>query len=102
MFVGEVGELDDVGDDLVGGEFLDEVGAEEFEVAEVGGDGGVGAVHAFGDLTEGESLLSELVGLEEFGSAGGVGEVGEGHGRSRVRGEGACTRVHMFLWDDWG
>ena len=37
-------ELDQVADDLVGGEFADQVGAEEFVVAQVAGDGGDGAV----------------------------------------------------------
>ena len=70
----EVGELDEVCDELVGGEFVDEVGAEEFEVVEVGGDGGMGAAHALGDLAEGEALLPE------FGGPGGFWRGGLGWG----------------------
>jgi len=77
-----VAEVDQVGHDLVGGEVLDQVAAEEFEVAQVGVDGGDGALHALGDLAHGESLHAELLGLEDAGASGGVGVVGEGHGRA--------------------
>ena len=90
----DLGELDRVDDDLVGGDFAHQVEAEELVVAQVAGDGGVGAAHDLGDLAEGESLRAELVGLEDSGPAGGVGIVGMGHGyRSFVL---SLIRDYMF------
>ena len=82
MGVVEIGELDQMGGDLVGGEFGDDVVTELLEVVEVSVDGGDGAAHALADLSVGESLLSEGVGFEHLGSSGLVGVVGEWHGLS--------------------
>ncbi|MYD53064.1 MAG: hypothetical protein F4W96_01980 [Chloroflexi bacterium] len=79
MRVVEIGELDQVADDLIGGEFGDEVGAEQFVVAQVAVDGGHGSVHALADLAVGETLLSKHVRLEHEGSLGRVRIVGERH-----------------------
>lgn len=79
MRVVEIGELEQMGDDLVGGEFGDEIGAEQLIIAQVTVDGGHRAVHALADLAVGEALLSKHVGLEHEGSLGGVRIVGERH-----------------------
>ena len=59
-------------DKQIGGEGLDDLGSVGLEVADVLGGGGVGAVHALADLSVGEALAAEVVGLEAFGSLGGV------------------------------
>ena len=59
-------------DEQVGGEGFDDLGSVGLEVADVAGGGGVGAVHALADLSVGESLAAEVVGLESLGSLGGV------------------------------
>ena len=80
MRVVGVAEVDQMADDLVGGEFVDEVGAEEFVVAQVAEGGGGRAVQALGDLSDGEALFSELLSVQDFGSAGRVWVAWEGHG----------------------
>ncbi|MDE2747310.1 MAG: hypothetical protein OXI41_15270 [Chloroflexota bacterium] len=56
MRVVEIGEVDQVGDDLVGGQFGDDVGPELFEIVHVAVHRGDGAVHALADLAIGETL----------------------------------------------
>ena len=63
-------------DELFGGEGLDDFGAVGVEVAQVLEHGGGGAVHLGGDLSDGESLAAEFVGLEDFGSSDGAHGVG--------------------------
>ena len=58
MRVVEIGKLDQVADDLVGGELSDQVAAEQLVVAQITVNGGYGAVHALADLAIGEALLA--------------------------------------------
>jgi len=79
MRVVEIGEVDQVGDDLVGGQFGDDVGPELLEIVHVAVHLGDGAVHALADLAIGETLQSEQVRLKHEGALGRVGIVGERH-----------------------
>ncbi|MYC01079.1 MAG: hypothetical protein F4X58_04085 [Chloroflexi bacterium] len=65
-------EVGDGVDEQVGGERLDDLRAVGLEVSDVPGGGGVSAAHALSDLSVGEALAAEAVGLEALGSFGGV------------------------------
>ena len=94
----------DVVEQFVVGEGLGEAWAVGFEGAEVVLDGGVGDLEVFGDLAEGEALLSEVVGVE--GASAALG--GEAHWCTSVlflatvsrRGrDGVWFRLR---WERWG
>ena len=65
-------EVGDGVDEQVGGEGFHDLGSVRLEVADVPGGGGVSAAHALSDLSVGEALAAEAVGLESLGSFGGV------------------------------
>ena len=96
----------DLVEELVAGDGVEDVVAVELEVAEVGGDGGAGAVHAFGDLALGERLAVEVVGLKDAEATSGRGWDGldAGHGlrspilRYRQCVLNVCDRAEAVKW----
>ena len=97
--VGAGEDVDLVGE-AVGGDGAEDVGLVELEVAEVGVDGGAGAVEALGDLVGGMSLAVEVVGFEDASAASGGGWVGHGVVRS-LRGTYVLLMV-CGLESGWG
>ena len=77
-FLSGLDQLLDLVDQLLGDEGLEDVLAVELEVAQVGGDGRVGAAEFGGDLPQAESLAAEPVGLEDALAASWRGRVGHG------------------------
>ena len=85
-FLSGLDELVDLVDQLLGGEGFEDVLAVELKVAEVGGDGGVGAAEFGGDLAEAEALAAEVVSLEDASAAAQAGRLGRGLGHGGLLG----------------